>query len=122
MTETITTYQPKFFKREDFQCKCKCGSNRIKDALIAKLDEARAIAGVPFIVNSGFRCQFHNKAVGGKKSSNHLEGIAVDLHCDSDSARYKMLSAMFMVGFNGIGIGKNFIHADIRTGNPKELI
>ena len=117
MTETTTTYQPKFFKHDEFACKCDCGSNRIKDALIAKLDEARAIAGVPFIVNSGFRCQLHNKAVGGAKESKHLEGIAVDIHCGAKIDRYKIINALFMTGFTGIGIAKTFIHADIRNDN-----
>jgi uncharacterized protein YcbK (DUF882 family) len=115
MTETITTYQPKFFKREEFACQCACGSNRIKEALIAKLDEARAIAGVPFKINSGFRCQLHNKAVGGAKTSRHLEGIAVDIHCSESIDRYKIINALFMTGFTGIGIAKTFIHADIRN-------
>ena len=35
----------------------------------------------PFIINSGFRSEAVNKAVGGVPNSNHLTGCAVDIRC-----------------------------------------
>ena len=35
----------------------------------------------PIIINSGFRSQEVNKAVGGVPTSNHLTGCAVDIRC-----------------------------------------
>ncbi|MBQ6379888.1 MAG: hypothetical protein IJJ56_14025 [Prevotella sp.] len=35
----------------------------------------------PLIINSGFRSEAVNKAVGGAKESNHLTGCAVDIKC-----------------------------------------
>ena len=35
----------------------------------------------PLIINSGFRSEAVNKAVGGAKESNHLSGCAVDIKC-----------------------------------------
>ena len=35
----------------------------------------------PIIINSGFRSEAVNKAVGGMKGSNHLTGCAVDIRC-----------------------------------------
>ena len=35
----------------------------------------------PIIINSGFRSEAVNKAVGGAKESNHLSGCAVDIRC-----------------------------------------
>ena len=35
----------------------------------------------PIIINSGYRSQEVNKAVGGAKNSNHLTGCAVDIRC-----------------------------------------
>ena len=35
----------------------------------------------PIIINSGFRSEAVNKAVGGAKESNHLSGCAVDIKC-----------------------------------------
>ena len=35
----------------------------------------------PVIINSGYRSEAVNKAVGGAKGSNHLTGCAVDIRC-----------------------------------------
>jgi hypothetical protein len=35
----------------------------------------------PIIINSGYRSEAVNKAVGGAKGSNHLTGCAVDIGC-----------------------------------------
>ena len=35
----------------------------------------------PIIINSGFRSEAVNKAIGGVKGSNHLIGCAVDIKC-----------------------------------------
>jgi uncharacterized protein YcbK (DUF882 family) len=34
----------------------------------------------PIVINSGFRSEAVNKAIGGVKGSNHLTGCAVDIH------------------------------------------
>lgn len=43
------------------------------------LDPIREAWGGPLIVTSGFRCNELNKAVGGAKNSQHLNGQAADL-------------------------------------------
>ena len=43
------------------------------------LEELRTSAGVPIIINSGYRSPQLNKRVGGSPTSNHLLGCAVDL-------------------------------------------
>ena len=35
----------------------------------------------PIIINSGYRSEAVNKAIGGVKESNHLSGCAVDIRC-----------------------------------------
>lgn len=35
---------------------------------------------IPLIINSGYRSEAVNKAIGGVKGSNHLTGCAVDIH------------------------------------------
>ena len=35
----------------------------------------------PIVINSGFRSEAVNKAIGGVKESNHLSGCAVDIRC-----------------------------------------
>jgi hypothetical protein len=42
------------------------------------LEPARALLGVPFRIDSGYRCEELNEAVGGARTSAHLEGRAAD--------------------------------------------
>ena len=53
------------------------------------LEPARLIAG-PIIINSGFRCELVNQAVGGVRNSQHLKGQAADIRTQ-DPARFKLL-------------------------------
>ncbi len=53
----------------------------LKPELVKILDDAREIAGVPFVISSGFRTPEENKKAGGVANSSHLSGKAVDLRC-----------------------------------------
>ena len=76
------------------------------------LDKAREIAGVPFVITSGYRCEVHNKAVGST-STNHTSGKAADIAATSNTIRGKILRGLYLAGFQRIGIAKTFIHCDI---------
>ena len=54
---------------------------------LAKLDEAREYANIPFIINSAYRSPEHNAKVGGKPGSSHIKGLAVDISA-KDSRRF----------------------------------
>lgn len=49
------------------------------EVLMNWLDGIRAKYGKPLYVNSGYRCQKLNRAVGGVWNSQHTKGEAVDL-------------------------------------------
>ena len=57
--------QIKHFKKEEFTCNCGCGLNNIHKEVVLMLDAAREIAGVPFRINCGCRCEKHYREVGG---------------------------------------------------------
>lgn len=101
-----------YFKKGDFACPC-CGVEKIERELVLMLDIARAFAGVPFFVNSGYRCKKHNEKVGGKTTSTHLKGGASDIKAQSSTTRFRILFGLIRAGFVRVGIGKTFIHADI---------
>lgn len=101
------------FKISDFACKCGCGLNNVELDLLTMLERARCIANIPFIINSGCRCSKHNKKEGGKRTSSHLNGLAVDIKCDNSYDRGIILKALYEVGFTRIGISKSFIHCDV---------
>lgn len=88
---------------------------------LAKLDEAREIAEIPFIINSAYRTKEHNKKVGGKPNSSHLRGLAVDIKATDSRTRFLVLQALISVGFNRIGIAKTFIHVDDDESKSKEV-
>ncbi|MBD3181053.1 peptidase M15 [Candidatus Poribacteria bacterium] len=114
----------KNFRVEEFECPC-CGG--ILDTLafrnfVVKLQDARDTSGIPFVITSGYRCFRHNKRIGGNSDSSHLKGIAADILTRTSSERYFILKSLIKAGFNRIGIGKNYIHADLDTDKPQFLI
>ena len=112
----------KHFKKSEFACKCGCGLNCIDFDLVKKLDFAREIAGVPFVITSACRCSSHNKEVGGLSNSSHLRGFAVDIAVTDSYHRFKILVALLGVGFNRLGVYSDFIHADIDLDKPQNVI
>ena len=85
----------KWFKEKEFACKC-CGQlpplarETVKALVCEVLDPVREKLGMPIVVNSGYRCENHNKDVGGVRNSQHLRGEAADIHCQ-DNERLKQL-------------------------------
>ena len=73
-------HDTKNFKVSEFACKC-CGKNIISQKVIDMAQKIRDYIGVPVRVNSGYRCDKHNAAVGGVKNSKHTKGLAADLSC-----------------------------------------
>jgi uncharacterized protein YcbK (DUF882 family) len=101
-----------YFTIDEFDCKCGCGFNNIKKHFLLRLDNARKIAELPFIINSGCRCIDHNKNINGVVNSSHLYGIAADIKTKNNIERYKIVQSLIDVGFFRIGIANNFIHVD----------
>lgn len=112
----------KFFKEEEFRCKCGCGRAEMMPSTLDKLDKAREIANTPFKITSGFRCKGHNEAVGGKSEGAHTSGYAIDIAASTSPSRYAIMKALLEVGFTRIGIGSNFIHADDDPSKPSEVM
>jgi len=99
------------FRPAEFECKC-CGEVVLDNSFVQTLDLARTLASIPFTITSGYRCEAHNKAVGGKPTSSHTIGKASDIKVSGSRERFYILSALVDAGFSRIGIGSNFIHVD----------
>ena len=110
----------KYFKKQEFFCKCGCGLNieNIDQTLIYQLNLARKFAGVPFVINSSIRCIKHNRRVGGSPTSSHLKGFAVDIRTKNKYVKKRVLFGLKQAGFCRIGIYKTFIHADNDPDKP----
>ena len=114
-------YNPKYFKMSEFECKCGCGENRMNEDFIRTLDLARKKADIPFVINSGYRCNSHNEDVGSN-SLNHVKGVAVDIRCINSYKRFKIIKSLLSAGFTRIGVHKDFIHVDNNYTNEPEVI
>ena len=122
-------YKSKYFQKSETACKnengslCDCNCN-IKEILLIKLDLAREYAGIPFIINSGARCEKQNDRIGGVKNSAHLSGFAVDIAWDWNNKKqvFKIIYGLLKAGFGmRIGLDDSFIHADIDLSLPNAL-
>lgn len=73
----------KNFKKSEFECKCcrelPADAWMNIDALVGMLDSVRDKFGRPIKVNSGYRCEKHNRKVGGARNSQHMTGEAADI-------------------------------------------
>lgn len=90
--------------------------------MVMRLEQARSLAGVPFVITSGLRSDEHNARVGGSPGSSHLTGNAVDIYCESSRHRYLIVDALMQAGFHRIGIGHDFIHVDNDRSKPGNLV
>ena len=81
------------------------------DDFLATVNTIRAIADFPFPVNSGYRCEKHNREVGST-SNNHTRGLAIDIHMPDSTTKYRLIHIAMLYGFTGIGVYPLFIHLD----------
>ena len=95
--------------------------NNMNVDFLAKLDEAREFAGIPFIINSAYRSPSHPESIKNPTSS-HIKGLAVDISAKDSITRFKVLDALIAVGFNRIGIAGTFIHVDLDYDKSQNVI
>ena len=112
-----TAKDTKNFKVSEFACK-HCGKNEIDQRVLNMCQEIRDYLNVPVKINSGYRCETHNKNVGGVKGSKHTKGFAADLSCELGAKKLfeavqdlhdnkgKLQDLSYCIKY------KNFIHID----------
>ena len=112
------------FKKIEFDCKCGC--EMPEDVLVNitklanQLQYVRDNVARPININSGYRCEAHNKSVGGSENSQHLIGKAADIviqGLDPVLDTYDYLEELILSGEilqGGLGMYQTFTHYDIR--------
>lgn len=117
------------FSLKEFKCPCHCGKENehleeIK-ALVVVLQKIRDFFGVQVVVHSGYRCEEFNKACGGVKKSQHLQGRAADIIVKGKSPRAvqaALAGRLKDFGIRGFGKYNRFTHVDIRNGAAKTWV
>lgn len=112
--------ETKYFRRDEFRCKCgkHCNGFPVEpnEKLVETLETIREHFGVPVTVSSGIRCKTHNTNVGGASKSQHMEGTAADIVVKgvpvSEVVKY---AETLMPKTGGIGTYKTFTHIDVRS-------
>mgnify|MGYP003680713938 FL=1 len=114
------------FSKSEFEC--KSGEDmplyvleNVK-LLAIQLQKIRDYVGKPIRINSAYRSEAHNKAIGGVKTSQHILGKAADITIDTFtpdevvSIIENMLTNEMLGGFyiGGLGSYNSFTHIDIR--------
>jgi uncharacterized protein YcbK (DUF882 family) len=114
------------FSKSEFEC--KSGEEMPLDVLenvkllAIQLQKIREYVGKPIRINSAYRSEAHNEAIGGVKSSQHILGKAADITIDTFtpdevvSIIENMLTNEMLGGFyiGGLGSYNTFTHIDIR--------
>ncbi|MDR0206046.1 MAG: hypothetical protein LBI45_02150 [Bacteroidales bacterium] len=108
----------KYFTENEFRMASpQCSLQNMSQEFMDKLGRTREIAKIPFIINSAYRTEAHEKKMGRSGNSAHTEGCAADIKALDGRSKYLIVDAAIKAGFNRIGINANFIHLD----NSKKL-
>ena len=111
------------FSESEFVCRCGCEKVYVNPRLITALEAIRARAGGrPIKITSGYRCESHNAAVGGKPNSAHLVGEAADIQAVFSEDKYRIIEAAMHVGILRVGVGRAYVHIDVSRTLPQGVV
>ena len=79
------------------------------------MDKIRERVERPVYIESGYRCEDHNREVGGVPNSQHVLGTAADITVD-DISIDELADIAKECGADGVGryYGLQFVHIDVR--------
>ena len=113
----------RYFTYEEFDSPDVQGSGQMMSKeLIMILESVREELCKPIVITSGYRTPSHNSRVGGKLTSSHLKGLAVDIACTDNKYRFDLVRELLEHGIDRIGIGNTFVHVDIDQEKTSDLI
>lgn len=110
----------KNFTVKEFACSDGTDTVFVSLALVNLLQKIRDHFGKAVIINSAYRTEAHNKAIGGATYSQHKYGLAADIHINGVTP--KEIAAYvetLLPSSGGIGIYKSFTHVDVRRAKSR---
>lgn len=113
----------KYFSDEEFKaCSPSCTKEQCNPDSLLRLDRARSISGVPFVLSSAYRSRSWELSKGRSGNGAHTEGRAFDVLCNTSRERWSIVFGALSAGFKRIGIAKTFIHLDDSPNLPSPCI
>jgi len=114
----------KNFSSSEFECKCKnpdCIEQKISKSYIEKLQKVREEFGSSITVTSGYRCLKHNRSIGSKDTSQHIQGNAGDkvVSLDKIDKLYELCEKHFKAVGDARHRKSPFIHTDDRDDKER---
>ena len=104
----------KYFRKDEFACRCGCGASDMEEKLIKTADKVREYFGKSITVSSGRRCTKHNSRVGGVSNSRHLSGKAMDFCVSGMSSDLVLTYVQKLPEIRyAYAIDSGFVHMDI---------
>lgn len=111
----------KNFQYKEFDCHGSgcCSTTIIDEKLVEYVQQIRDHFGKPVTITSPYRCEVHNRRVGGATKSYHMQGRAADIVVQGVSSR-EVAKYAESIGILGIGLYETsadgyFTHIDTRT-------
>lgn len=105
----------KHFQVKEFASKDGADTVFVAALLPMVLEAIRSIYGKALNINSAYRTDAHNKAVGGEDQSRHTRGMAADVWMEGVSPEELAKTARtLMPDWGGIGVYDWGIHIDVR--------
>ena len=111
----------KNFQYKEFDCHGQgcCSTTIIDEKLVEYVQQIRDHFNKPVTITSSYRCEIHNKRVGGATKSYHMKGQAADIVVQGVSSR-EVAKYAESIGILGIGLYETskdgyFTHIDTRT-------
>lgn len=116
-------YEPVYFDNSEFtRLTPACDITQMSTTLLIKLDALRVYCGFALRITSAYRSKDWDLAKGRTGKGAHTQGLAVDIACTDSWSRGRILQGAFEIGFNGIGVGSNFIHLDIMPREYNRIV
>ena len=109
------------FQYKEFDCQGSgcCSTTIIDEKLVSYVQQIREHFNKPITITSPYRCEIHNRRVGGGTLSYHMQGRAADIVVQGVSSR-EVAKYAESIGILGIGLYETatdgyFTHIDTRT-------
>lgn len=99
----------------------------LRELVTHVLQPLRDELGEPIKVNSGYRSQSVNKAIGGAATSQHVKGEAADIECSDNAKIFKTIRDNFvfdqLIWEHGDDHQPSWVHVSYKSqGNRHEIL